>query len=31
KAKALAREISDADGEIADDEIKYLDLVNSFE
>ncbi|MEM1144419.1 MAG: hypothetical protein AAGI88_17705 [Pseudomonadota bacterium] len=31
KAKAVAQEISDADGEIADDEVKYLDLVRSFE
>ena len=31
KAKLLAREISDADGEIADDEVKYLDLVMAFE
>ena len=31
KAKTLAKEISDADGEIADDEVKYLDLVLSFE
>jgi hypothetical protein len=31
KAKALAKEISDADGEIADDEVKYLDLVMSYE
>ena len=30
KAQTLAKEISDADGEIADDEVKYLDLVTSF-
>ena len=30
KAQTLAKEISDADGEIADDEVKYLDLVMSF-
>lgn len=31
KAKVIAKEISDADGEIADDEVKYLDLVASYE
>ena len=31
KAQALAQEVSDADGEIAEDEIKYLDLVMSYE
>ncbi|USH01280.1 hypothetical protein K6Q96_10115 [Grimontia kaedaensis] len=30
KAKTLAKEISDADGEIADDEVRYLDLIKSF-
>lgn len=30
KAQTLAKEISDADGEIADDEVKYLDLVMSY-
>ncbi|GAB5379955.1 MAG: hypothetical protein Alis3KO_14980 [Aliiglaciecola sp.] len=30
KAQTLAKEISDSDGEIADDEVKYLDLVMSF-
>ncbi|MEO0974848.1 MAG: hypothetical protein AAFX85_17305, partial [Pseudomonadota bacterium] len=31
RAKAIAKEISDADGEIADDEARYLELVMSFE
>ena len=31
KAKNIAKEISDADGEIADEEVKYLDLVKSYE
>lgn len=31
QAKTLASEISNADGEIADEEVKYLDLVMSFE
>ncbi|HEY7773730.1 MAG TPA: hypothetical protein VIC26_11150 [Marinagarivorans sp.] len=31
KAQALAKEVSDADGEIAEDEVKYLDLVMSYE
>ena len=31
KAKSLANEISDADGEIADDEVKYLELVMCFD
>ncbi|MEM1189499.1 MAG: hypothetical protein AAGI72_13290 [Pseudomonadota bacterium] len=31
KAKTIAKEISDADGEIADEEVKYLDLVMSFD
>ncbi|WP_415890957.1 hypothetical protein ACMXYV_06605 [Neptuniibacter sp. SY11_33] len=31
KAQVIAKEISDSDGEIADDEVKYLDLVMSFE
>ena len=31
KAKSLAKDISDADGEIADNEIKYLDLIKSYE
>lgn len=31
KAKALVREVADADGEIADDEIKYLDIVSCYE
>lgn len=30
KAITIAQEISDADGEIADDEIRYLDLVKSY-
>ncbi|WP_028021710.1 tellurite resistance TerB family protein [Enterovibrio calviensis] len=30
KAVTLATEISDADGEIADDEVRYLDLIKSF-
>ncbi|WP_047047079.1 hypothetical protein [Vibrio mexicanus] len=30
QAKTLASEISDADGEIADDEVRYLDLVKSY-
>ena len=30
EAQTLAKEISDADGEIADDEVKYLDLVMSY-
>lgn len=30
KAQTLAKEISDADGEIADDEVKYLELVMSY-
>lgn len=30
KAKKLAKEISDADGEIADNEVKYLDLIKSY-
>lgn len=31
KAKTIAREVSDADGEIADDEVKYLDIVMSYD
>lgn len=31
KAKSLAKGISDADGEIADDEVKYLELVMACE
>ncbi len=31
QAKTLAAEISNADEEVADDEVKYLDLVMSFE
>ena len=31
QAKKIAKEISDADGEIADDEVKYLDFVMAFE
>ncbi len=30
KAKVIAREISDADGEVADDEVMYLDVVKTF-
>ncbi len=31
KAKTIAKGISDADGEIADDEVKYLDVVMQYE
>ena len=30
QAKEIAREISDADGEIADDEVKYLKFIKAF-
>ncbi|WP_412724735.1 hypothetical protein [Alteromonas sp. D210916BOD_24] len=30
KAKILAKEISDSDGEIADDEVRYLEYILSF-
>lgn len=30
KAQQLAKEISDADGEVADDEIRHLDFVKSY-
>ncbi len=30
KAQRICQEISDSDGEIADDEVKYLDFVKSF-
>lgn len=30
KAKAIAKEIADADGEIADDEVRFLEIVSAY-